>query len=410
MTRACRTGDIHVPADAGLRKEVSAVQRDPSRPPARTLLEHLIKHERGETYEEFVEYAEQFARRHKLQGTLSLRHLLRLASGRKQDGSPLGPPRPATARLLERIFGLDVAKLLAPPTADQDDHDEIELRQRLSASRQVDATVVDLLRQQLNALRRLDRQMGAVVAYDEVKAKAAQVERLQTYSLTPSIRTNLAAVLAELCALAGWEALDCYAIREAWEHHERAKQAAREADSPALLAHSTAQQAFILTDVGEVRSAVEQLGEARSMVKRTAPALLQSWLAAAHGEGLAAADERERALHAFDVASGLLPSDPNDTALQFLVLGEVHLNRWRGHALTRLGDSEAVSLLTGALNRLDSTFTRANAAMRVDLAFALARLGERGEAHANAVHADSLAIEIGSMRLRRRVRSLLRET
>ena len=105
------------------------MQGDQSRPPARTVLEQLIKHERGETYEEFVEFAEQFARRNHLQGTLSLRHLLRLASGRKADGSPLGPPRPATARLLERIFGLNVAKLLSPPSADRDDGGEIELRQ-----------------------------------------------------------------------------------------------------------------------------------------------------------------------------------------------------------------------------------------------------------------------------------------
>ena len=380
------------------------MERDQSRPPARTLLEQLIRHERGETYEEFVEFAEQFARRHKLSGTLSLRHLQRLIAGRKQDGSPLGPPRPATARLLERIFDIGIDELLVQPTPANGDRREFELRQRLSASRQVDAAVVELLREQLNALRRLDRQMGAIVAYEEVKAKAAQVERLHSYSLKPSIRANLAAVLSELQALAGWEALDRYAIREAWDHHERAKLAAREADSPALLAHATAQQAFILSDLGETPSAVEQLGEARSLVKQTAPALLRAWLAAAGGEGLAAAGNGKEALHAFDASDRLLPANPVDPEFPFLFLERVHLDRWRGHALARLGHPDAVGILSRSLEQLDSTFTRAETALRVDLAAALASVNERTFAAVHAQHAERLAAEIGSNRQQRRIR------
>lgn len=382
------------------------MQGNQSRPPARTVLEQLIRHERGETYEEFVEFAEQFARRNHLQGTLSLRHLLRLASGRKEDGSPLGRPRPATARLLERMFGVDIAKLLSPPAADLDDSDEIELRQRLSASRQVDAKVVGLLRQQLNALRRLDRQMGAVVAYDEVKAKVAQLERLHSYSLTPSARTSLAAVLSEVHALAGWEALDRCAIRVAWEHHEAAKQAAREAGSNVRLAHATAQQALILSDVGEVGEAVEQLRAARSMVEQTAPALLRSWLAASHGEGLAAAGNRDGALRAFDLACDLLPNDPTDPALQFLVLGGAHLDRWRGHALVRLGDADAAGVLSSAFERLDPTFIRAETGLRTDLAAALVMRRQFDEAGEHLQRADQLANKIGSARQQRRIRTL----
>lgn len=382
------------------------MQHDRSRPPARTVLEQLIRGERGETFEEFAEYAEEFARRHNLSGTLSVRHLMRLASGRKEDGSPLGPVRLPTARLLEQIFDLDITELLSRPTAYDRDREATELRQRLSASRQVDATVIDLLRQQLNGLRRLDRQMGAIVAYDEVKAKAEQVRRLQSYSLSPDTRAHLAAVLSELCALAGWEALDRYQIGQAWEHHERAKQAAREAESSALLAHATAQQAFILADLGEVRLAVEQLAEARALVKRTAPALLRAWLVAAHGEGLAAVGQRDDALRAFDVASSLLPNDPVDPSLEFLVLGGVHLDRWRGHALARLGDSGAVSVLSSALERLDPTFTRAETALRVDLGAALATQGERDEARSHVQRAGRLATEIGSARQERRIRSL----
>lgn len=81
---------------------------------ARTMLEQRIR-QRRQTFEEFAEYAETFAREHGEPGTLSVRHLQRLVAGRRPDGRPLGPVRPATARLLERIFGLTIGELLAAP-------------------------------------------------------------------------------------------------------------------------------------------------------------------------------------------------------------------------------------------------------------------------------------------------------
>jgi hypothetical protein len=77
--------------------------------PPRTLLEHRIRQQHM-TYEEFVHHAEGFARDHHESGTLSLRHLQRLASGQLT-----GSLRPATARLLEHLFGEPIAALLASP-------------------------------------------------------------------------------------------------------------------------------------------------------------------------------------------------------------------------------------------------------------------------------------------------------
>ncbi|GAA5101980.1 NUDIX hydrolase [Haloechinothrix salitolerans] len=84
---------------------------------ARTVLEQLIR-QRRQTFEEFVEFAARFAREHGEPGTLSLRHLQRLVAGRRPDGAPVGPPRPATARLLERIFGMPISVLLSESAAD----------------------------------------------------------------------------------------------------------------------------------------------------------------------------------------------------------------------------------------------------------------------------------------------------
>lgn len=85
----------------------------------RTLLERKIW-ERRMTLEEFVEYAETFAREHGEAGTLGVRHLQRLIAGRKPSGEPLSPVKPVTARLLESIFGVDVDELLAPPEGDEE--------------------------------------------------------------------------------------------------------------------------------------------------------------------------------------------------------------------------------------------------------------------------------------------------
>ena len=75
----------------------------------RTNLERRIR-DRRMTLEEFVRYAEVFAMANHENGTISLRHLQRLISGR----APATRLRPATARLLERIFKEDIRTLLAP--------------------------------------------------------------------------------------------------------------------------------------------------------------------------------------------------------------------------------------------------------------------------------------------------------
>lgn len=92
--------------------------RDGVGPSVRTVLERKIR-ERRLTLREFVEFVETFARDHGEPGTLSFRHLQRLVAGRQPDGAPLGPLRPATTRLLERIFGMSINELLSPPAASQ---------------------------------------------------------------------------------------------------------------------------------------------------------------------------------------------------------------------------------------------------------------------------------------------------
>lgn len=193
----------------------------------RTLLEHRIR-QRHMTYEEFVQHAETFARDHHEPGTLSLRHLQRLTSGQ-----PFGTLRPATARLLENLFGEPIATLLAPPTTvfDEDRDPGSELRRLLDAARRVDPSTVALLHQQLDAIRRLDRQLGAIVVRDELNVKIRQVERLTTYSLAPGTREPLAGLLSEMHTLAGWQALDLGDLLDSWQHYEHSRGTAAQSGS-----------------------------------------------------------------------------------------------------------------------------------------------------------------------------------
>jgi tetratricopeptide (TPR) repeat protein len=370
--------------------------------PPRTLLEHRIR-QRHMTYEEFVQHAEAFARDHHEPGTLSLRHLQRLASGQ-----PTGALRPATARLLEHLLGEPIAALLAPPAkAENEEQDPgAQLRHLLDTARRVDHSTIMLLHQQLDAIRRLDRQLGAIVVRDELKIKIIQVERLAAHSLAPGAREPLAALLSEMHTLAGWQALDLGDIIDSWQHYEQSRAAAGQSGSIAYESHAAAEQAFVLIDAGATRDAVELLDHAHRSADSTSPRILRSWLAAAHGETLAAFGDRTASLHAFDHAAALLPDDPSDER-PYVALDIIHLARWRGHALARFGDPEATAILTSALNRLDPTFVRAETALRVDLAIALMAAGELDEAHTHADQAIRLATQVGSIRQRRRVRTLL---
>lgn len=378
---------------------------EPGAARARTLLEQKIR-ERRMTFEEFADFAETFAVEHGESGTLSARHMQRLAAGKGEGGRSLGRPRPATARLLQRIFGTSIDRLLAPPDTKIETDAEAELQQRLHASAHVDQSVLALLHEQLTATRRLDRQLGAVVARDEVLAKVSQVTRLLDHSTTPATREGLAAHLSELCTLAGWQALDLGDRADAWRQYTLARTSAAESPDPAFAAHSAAGQSFTLIDLGQTKQAAELLAVTRTRAEKRTGRLMRSWLAAAHGEALSADQQWTESLRAFDAADSLLPDDRGTDEGPYVVLDPVHLSRWRGHALARIGEPSAVDVLTTALDRLDPTFTRAGVGLRVDLATALTFVGEREAANAHAATAAVQAAEIGSNRQLQRLAAL----
>lgn len=338
----------------------------------------------------------------------SLRRMIRLWSTGERGLSEM------YAQLFSEIFGVPFqpGKPAHDPDQDhnQDDGDNEasdELAARLSLAATVDAELIALFEDQTESLRRIDRRLGAARLLVQTEAHVAQMSDLLTYSLPSRCRPALAAAVAEAAALAGWQALDLGDTRKAWMLHETAKAAARDSENPAILAHVTAQQAYVLLDLGRVREASELINYARAEAARRVPDLLLAWLWAAEAESLAAAKDEYRAHAALDKAAQALPANPVDETLPFIFLDDVHLARWRGHCLARLGAAEAVDDLTNALTRLDPSFTRAAASLRCDLALAYSVRGQHEEARAEARQAQELADRTASARQRRRIRQLM---
>ncbi|MGH3586917.1 MAG: tetratricopeptide repeat protein, partial [Pseudonocardia sp.] len=307
-------------------------------------------------------------------------------------------------RLFREIYGRTNAELGFPD--ERTDGPSDELRERIAVARRVDAATVAAFHGQIEQARLVDRQFGGVHQLDQLRHQIDRMQELLTHLPAVGQRAALAGAITEASALAGWQALDREDHTQAWAHHERAKHAAREAGSPLLLAHATAQQTVILLALEDTAPAVEQAAYARSIAVG-GPALMRAWLAAAHGEALAAAGDRDEALRAFDDAYSFLPADPVDPALPYLFLGGGHLDRWRGNALALVGDPGALDQLTAALAQLPPTWARARSRLLVDLAYAHAAAGDRDAALSSAREARAIARQISSDHQLRRLDRLV---
>ncbi|MGZ3140955.1 tetratricopeptide repeat protein [Lentzea chajnantorensis] len=333
-------------------------------------------------------------------------HALYITLSRWENGH-VTVTEPGYRRMFREYYGRTNEELGFPP--DQESEALEELRDRLIVARSIDDETVEMFQHQINSARGSDKRFGSLLVLDQLNSHIRQLESVRAFSVRESHRRRIAAILTDARTLAGWTALDRGSQLQAWQYHEDAKVSAREADSPHLLAHASAQQAVILLDMGEYQMAVELLEYARYVAEHRVPSLLKTWLAAAHGEGLAAAGQHDAALRAFDDADSLMPSDPVDPAMPFLLLNQGHLSRWRGSALLRLGDQDAINHLESAAKALDSTpnsAIRGQTGMYVDLAFAYAAAGDRETALAYARKARQLASRIGSDRQRQRLANL----
>lgn len=284
----------------------------------------------------------------------SLKRMLRQWSSGARDFSPM------YADILSAVFGVDFSPAVTPAESDDAQH----LRTRLARARvAVDIELVELFELQTHTMRALDRRLGAGQLLDQGEAHVKQISDLLSFAVHGPSRRALATAAAEAAALAGWQALDLGFPDRSWRLHETAKSAARESGDAVVLAHVTAQQAYALLDLDRGADAQAQMAYARESAERHVPALMRAWLLAAEAEAASAARDSAATKAALEAAATELTAAGGEE-LPFVFLDDVHLARWRGNCLVRLGDAEAIGWLDRALDDLDSSFTRASGACR----------------------------------------------
>lgn len=283
-----------------------------------------------------------------------------------------------------------------------------DLLQRISSARYLDASVIQLLQYETNAIRLLDRKLGAPAVAAKLEAHIGQLQDSLRHSLAPSRREELALVLADAAALAGWQAIDTGRLTTAWNHFETATAAAREGGNRSLLAFAAGEQAYVLLDLGQPADAIEKVHTVHDQAGSAIPHLLRGWLYAAEAEMAAASGQESVCRTALDRAGSEIDKPVATGDLPYLALDSGHLARWRGNCLIHFGDSATIADLTTALAGMDGSFTRAEAGLRCDLAAALHATGERAEARNHLVRAAELAQISGSARQRRRITELAR--
>lgn len=310
--------------------------------------------------------------------------------------------------LIADALGVPQSELFdQPPTRPPLDGPAEELRHRIAAAGAVDAGTLELLDAQTHQLRLMDRRLGGREVLGQLRSHVETVHGLFTHAVAPGQRRPLASILADAATLAGWQALDTGATAEAWQHFETAKAAAREADSPALLAHAMGEQAYALLDLGRAADALDVIQAARAASRAAAPPLLSCWLTAAEAELAAATGDAGACRRTLDLADRALPADCTDPELPYLLLAPAHLTRWRGSTLARLGDTDAIEHLYAALDGMGNTNTlRGEAGLRCDLVAAFTARGDLDQAATEAATARELATRAGSVRLRRRLDQL----
>ena len=136
---------------------------------------------------------------------------------------------------------------------------ERDLLRQLASADNIDTAVVQVLQEETNAVRLLDRRLGAPAVAAKLEAHISHLTVSLHHSLMPDRRQQLAAVLADAAALAGWQAIDMGRMDAAWNHFETATAAAREAHDNCLLAFAAGEQAYVLLDLGQPGQALDKV-------------------------------------------------------------------------------------------------------------------------------------------------------
>ena len=261
--------------------------------PVRTVLVQRIR-ERRLSFEEFCEQLEVFARENNEVGTLSARHVQRLAAGRLTSEQL----RPATARLLEKFFESSIDELLASP--EHTPHKEAEpsvqtselstqgsdllaqvdrtrhMMDRAITERSVTPAQVDNIDQMVRLHAQACVRMPPLVMLRRLVADFDDLRRLVSQVQSPTTLVRLYACSARIGALVADELMVLGETHRAWSWHHSATVAAEETGLSELGLQVRSLGILIPLYSGNSRQALSMAVEACDpsgfIVKRSSPA------------------------------------------------------------------------------------------------------------------------------------------
>lgn len=317
---------------------------------------------------------------------------LRVALSRWENGhvQPAGNHR----QLLQRVLGVE----LAGP----DGNDGAEPAGQLLTMPQLESQA-----EILDAIRRSDRLGCTFMTNPQLNTYSIGLRASLRAGAPLDIRLRLASILADADSLIAWQLLDLGHPGVAFARYQDAERYATMAEDAQLTAHARAGQAVTLIDLGRFADAYSLMRATRRQADGKVTPLFSAWLSAATAETAAAADYgaacRDSLRRAFDE----LPADDQpEPSLPFITLTRTHLQRWAGHALSLLGERDALDVLGQAAHTMPSDFIRARGSLHTDLARCHALLGHRTDAAREQIVALELVRTSGSRRQRRRLAEL----
>ena len=255
-------------------------------------------------------------------------------------------------------------------------------------------------------LRLLDRRGNMPDTIATMERHINSLERLFNASAKPLACLSLAGTLADAAAIAGWAALDRGQPRNSWRQFGVAMNAALFVGNRSLGAFASAQRAYVLIDQGKFDWAQELVADVLQRDGRYVPSELAAWLYGAQAEAAAVNGNVDLCKRSLDLGRARLSYRSSSDECPYVVLDELHFERWAGSCLAKLGDREAIGSLERVRDEMHPDFARALGGVLVDLTQAYVVQREIDAAvnvFASACHVTG---GVGSIRQLNRLRKL----
>lgn len=265
------------------------------------------------------------------------------------------------------------------------------------------------LRNSTEELRQLDRQGNAEGTVGIMKQHVDSLAGLFNACTKPKESLSLAKTLADTAAIAGWAALDRAHPRESWNKFQLSMNAAIRAGDRSLAAFASAQRAYVLIDQGKFDWAEQLVADVIQTDAWFVSSELAAWLYGAQAETAAANGNIDLCKRSLDLGRARLSYASSSGDCPYVVLDELHFERWAGSCLARLGDSGAIYSLERVRDEIHPDFARALGGVLVDLTQAYVAQGELDAAAKVFSAAYLTAGGTGSIRQLNRLRKMREE-